>query len=209
MKTLIVDDHAIVRKGLAQLLLESYPSAEITEVPNSKEVFEQVNKNKWDLILLDISMPGRNGVDVLKQLRSMDLKTPILILSMHPEEQYAIRALRAGASGYLCKESASEELLAAVGRVLSGRKYITSNIAEKLAQTVNDKSTGLLHELLSDREMQVLQLIASGKTVSEIASQISLSVNTISTYRTRILEKLSLHNNAELTHYAIDNELVQ
>jgi len=209
MKTLIVDDHAIVRKGLAQLLLESYPSAEITEVSNSKEVFEQVNKNKWDLILLDISMPGRNGVDVLKQLRSMDLKTPILILSMHPEEQYAIRALRAGASGYLCKESASEELLAAVGRVLSGRKYITSNIAEKLAQTVNDKSTGLLHELLSDREMQVLQLIASGKTVSEIASQISLSVNTISTYRTRILEKLSLHNNAELTHYAIDNELVQ
>jgi len=209
MKTLIVDDHAIVRKGLAQLLLESYPSAEITEVSNSKEVFEQVNKNKWDLILLDISMPGRNGVDVLKQLRSMDLKTPILILSMHPEEQYAIRALRAGASGYLCKESASEELLAAVGRVLSGRKYITSNIAEKLAQTVNDKSTGLLHELLSDREMQVLQLIASGKTVSEIASQISLSVNTISTYRTRILEKLSLHNNAELTHYAIDNALVQ
>jgi DNA-binding NarL/FixJ family response regulator len=198
-----------VRKGLAQLLLESYPSAEITEVSNSKEVFEQVNKNKWDLILLDISMPGRNGVDVLKQLRSMDLKTPILILSMHPEEQYAIRALRAGASGYLCKESASEELLAAVGRVLSGRKYITSNIAEKLAQTVNDKSTGLLHELLSDREMQVLQLIASGKTVSEIASQISLSVNTISTYRTRILEKLSLHNNAELTHYAIDNALVQ
>jgi len=208
MKTLIADDHAIVRKGLAQLLMESYPSAEITEVSNSKEVFEQVNKNKWDLILLDISMPGRNGVDVLKQLRCKDIKTPILILSMHPEEQYAIRALRAGASGYLCKESASEELLAAVGRVLSGRKYITSNIAEKLAETVNDKSTGPLYELLSDREMQVLQLIASGKTVSEIASQISLSVNTISTYRTRILEKLSLNNSAELTHYAIDNALV-
>jgi len=208
MKILIADDHGIVRKGLAQLLLESYPSSKITEVTNSQQALEQVDKNTWDLILLDISMPGRNGMETLKQLRSNGIKTPILILSMHPEEQYAVRALKAGASGYLNKERASEELLAAVSRVLSGRKYITSNIAEKLAETVNDKATGQLHELLSDREMQVLQLIASGKTVSDIADQLSLSVNTISTYRTRVLEKLALHNNAELTRYAIDNSLV-
>lgn len=207
MKTLIADDHAIVRKGLAQLLLESYPTAQITEVSNSEEVFEQVNKNKWDLILLDISMPGRNGVDALKHIRGMGIKTPILILSMHPEDQYAVRVLKAGASGYLNKETASDDLMVAVKRVLSGRKYITSETAEKLSETASNKSTEHLHEYLSDREMQVLQLIASGKTVSEIADQLSLSVNTISTYRARILEKLSLHNNAELTHYAIDNAL--
>lgn len=208
MKVLIADDHAIVRKGLAQLLLDEYPSIHIREVTNSQQVFEQIGKEVWDLILLDISMPGRNGVDTLKQLRTSGIKTPILILSMHPEEQYAIRVLKAGASGYINKESAPAELLTAVQRVLSGRKYISSEIAEKLSQSIGDNQKSQPHELLSDREMHVLQRIASGKAVSEIANEMSLSVNTISTYRARILEKLSLHNNAELTRYAIDTGLV-
>jgi DNA-binding NarL/FixJ family response regulator len=149
-------------------------------------------------------MPGRNGIETLKQIRANGIKAPILMLSMHSEDQYAVRVLKAGASGFLNKETATEELLAAIKRVLEGRKYITPFVAEKLASTEIEKP---LHELLSDREMQVLQFIASGKTVSEIAEEISLSVNTISTYRTRILEKLQLHNNAELTRYAIDHNL--
>jgi len=207
MKFLIADDHAIVRKGLVQILREEFADAEITEVADSNEVLEQVRKQIWDAILLDISMPGRNGIETLKQIRANGIKTPILMLSMHPEEQYAVRVLKAGASGFLNKESATEELLVAIHKVLSGRKYITSSVAEKLAETLGEDSEKPAYQLLSDREMQVLQFIASGKTVSEIAEEISLSINTISTYRTRILEKLNLHNNAELTRYAIDNNL--
>jgi two-component system invasion response regulator UvrY len=205
MKFLIADDHAIVRKGLAQILHEEFPDAEVTEVANSNKVLEEVSRQTWDVILLDISMPGRNGIETLKQIRANGIKAPILMLSMHSEDQYAVRVLKAGASGFLNKESATSELLAAVHKVLSGRKYITSAVAEKLAETTIEKNA---HELLSDREMQVLQHIASGKTVSEIAEEIALSVNTISTYRTRILEKLDLNNNAELTRYALDNKLV-
>jgi two-component system invasion response regulator UvrY len=208
MKFLIADDHAIVRKGLMQLLLEEFPSAEVIEVTNSDEALEQVRKQIWDVILLDISMPGRNGIETLKQIRANGVKAPILMLSMHPEEQYAVRVLKAGASGFLNKETATEELLTAVHKVLSGHKYISSSIAEKLAETMGEGGDKPKYEFLSDREMQVLQLIASGKAVSEIAEEISLSVNTISTYRARILEKLSLHNNAELTRYALDNKLV-
>lgn len=208
MKFLIADDHAIVRKGLGQILREEFPDSTIQEVANSNEVLEHVRKNIWDIILLDISMPGRNGIETLKQIRTEGFKAPVLMLSMHPEEQYAIRVLKAGASGFLNKESATEELLMAIHKILSGKKYITDSVAEKLAETVTDKSGKSAHELLSDREMQVLQLLSSGKTVSEIADEISLSVNTISTYRSRILEKLSLNNNAELTRYAIDNNLV-
>jgi DNA-binding NarL/FixJ family response regulator len=207
MRFLIADDHAIVRKGLIQLLREEFTMAEVKEVTNGTSVLEEVQKQAWDAILLDISMPGRSGIEILKQLRTNGIKTPVLIISMFPEEQYAIRALKAGASGFLNKESANEELLAAVHKIVSGRKYISSAIADKLAQTLGDTGEIPAHEHLSDREMQVLQLIASGKTVSEIAEEISLSVNTISTYRTRILEKLSLHNNAELTRYAIDHRL--
>jgi two-component system invasion response regulator UvrY len=207
MKFLVADDHAIVRKGLVQLLREAFPAADVTEVANSHEVLEAVGKQIWDVILLDISMPGRNGIETLKQIRANGVKAPVLMLSMHPEEQYAVRVLKAGASGFLNKESATEELLAAVHKVLSGRKYITASVAEKLAETLGENSEKPAHELLSDREMQVLQHIAAGKTVSEIAEEISLSVNTISTYRTRILEKLSLNNNAELTRYALDNHL--
>ena len=207
MKFLIIDDHAIVRKGLSQLLKEEFALAEITEVSDTNIVFEKAKGNIWDVILLDISMPGRNGLDVLKQLRADGIKAPVLMLSMHPEDQYALRALKAGASGFLNKESATEELIAAVHKVLSGRKYVSAALAEKLAEGAGSGTERPAHELLSDREMQVLQLISSGKTVSEIAEEISLSVNTISTYRNRILVKLSLHNNAELTRYALDNSL--
>ncbi len=208
MKILIADDHAIVRKGLVQILLEEFPLAEITEVSSGIEVLIEVNKQMWDVILLDISMPGQNGIEILKQIRTSGIKTPILMLSMHSEEQYAVRVLKAGASGFLNKQSATDELLIAVHKVLSGRKYITSSLAEKLAETLGKDGEKPNHEHLSDREMQVLQLIAIGKTVSEIAEEISLSVNTISTYRTRILEKMNLHNSAELMRYALDNNLV-
>lgn len=205
MKFLIADDHAIVRKGLVEILREEFSTAEITEVTNSHEVIKETKHKTWDIILLDISMPGQNGIETVKQIRTNGVTCPILVLSMHPEDQYGVRAIKAGASGFINKESATSELLAAVHRVLNGKKYITPSIAEKLAETESEK---LPHELLSDREMQVLQFIASGKTVSEIAADISLSVNTISTYRARILEKLGLNNNAELTRYAIDNGIV-
>ena len=208
MRFLVADDHAIVRKGLIQLLREEFPAVQVTGVSNSTAALEEVRKQPLDIILLDISMPGRNGIETLKQIRAEGFRTPVLMLSMHPEEQYAIRALRAGASGFLNKEGATEELLVAVHRLLGGRKYISSSVAEKLAGSLGDASGKPEHELLSDREMQVLQRIAFGKTVSEIANEISLSVNTISTYRMRILEKLALNNNAELTRYALDNGLV-
>jgi DNA-binding NarL/FixJ family response regulator len=208
MNFLIADDHAIVRKGLVQLLREEFPAAHITEASNGTEVYEKVRGKIWDVILLDISMPGRNGVEILKQLQADGIKAPVLMLSMHSEDQYAVRVLKAGAMGFLNKETATDELVAAVRKILMGRKYITHTVAEKLI----DDTTAFLgkpsHELLSDREMQVLQLIGRGKTVSEIADEISLSVNTISTYRARILEKLHLHNNAELTKFAIENNLV-
>lgn len=205
MKFLIADGHAIVRKGLVHLLHEEFPTAENTEVTNSAEVFQQLSKQIWDLILLDISMPGKNGIEVLKQIRANGIKAPILMIGMHSEEQYALRALKAGGSGFLNKESATEELLASIHKVLSGKKYISASVAEKLAEYLGTKQD---HELLSDREMQVFQFIALGKTASEIAEEILLSINTISTYRARILEKLNLKNNAELTRYALDNNLI-
>jgi two-component system invasion response regulator UvrY len=208
MNILIADDHAIVRKGLVQLLQEEFPGARITDVVNSGEALREIRNHIWDVILLDISMPGRNGIEILKQIRADGIKAPVLMLSMHPEEQYAIRALKAGASGFVNKESATEELLSAIHKVLAGRKYISPLVAEKLAGSLGENLNKPAHELLSDREMQVLQCLASGKTVSEIAESLSLSVNTISTYRTRILEKLGLHNTAEITRYAIDNHLV-
>lgn len=208
MNILVADDHAIVRKGLVALILEAYPAATIKEVVNGNEVIDEVNKQTWDMILMDISMPGRNGVETLKQIRSNGIKIPILMLSAHPEDQYALRVLKAGASGFLSKESATQELLAAVNKILSGKKYISATVADKLGEFQTDSGSMSAHEQLSDREMQVLQHIASGKTVSEVAEELCLSVNTISTYRTRILEKLALKNNSELIRYAIDNSLV-
>lgn len=208
MKFLIADDHAIVRKGLAQLLREEFPDAQIQEASNSNQIIEKAREAIWDIILMDISMPGRNGLETLKQIRDMGIKAPVLVISMHPEEQYAVRVIKAGASGFLNKDSATDELIAAVHKVLLGKKYISATLAEKLAEGIDHSSSKPAHELLSDRELQVLQLIASGKTVGDIADEISLSVNTISTYRARILEKLNLSNSAELTRYALDNGLV-
>lgn len=206
MNILIADDHSIVRKGLIELLKDEFPELEIHEAVNSAEVLELAGRRQFDVILLDISMPGRNGIDTLKQLRSQGVKTPILMLSMHPEDQYAVRALKAGASGFVNKESANDELLTAVHKILSGKKYISPSAAEHLLEG-ESKSGKSSVGLLSDRELDVLRKIASGKTVSEIAQELSLSVNTISTYRSRILEKLNLHNNAEITRYAFDNGL--
>ena len=208
MKVLIADDHAILRKGLIEILHESFPTMEYFEASNSIEALQITRKETLDLILLDISMPGRNGLETLKQIRADGIQTPILILSVQPEDQYAIRALKAGASGFLNKDSAPEELINAVNHILKGKKYISSNIVDKLAQSLSHPLDQPLYEMLSDRELQVLKFIASGKTVSEIGREISLTVNTISTYRARILDKLNLKNNAELTRYALDNSLV-
>jgi two-component system, NarL family, invasion response regulator UvrY len=208
IRILIADDHSIVRRGLKEILLDEFPDAQISEVNNGAELLQKARKETWNIIISDLSMPGRNGLETLKQLKVESPKIPVLILSMHPEDQYAIRVLRAGAAGYLTKESASDELVNAVRKILDGRRYITPSIAEKLAENLEHDLSKTLHETLSDREFDVLKLIASGKTVSEIADIFSLSVNTVSTYRARILEKMNMKTNAELTHYAINKKLV-
>jgi DNA-binding NarL/FixJ family response regulator len=209
IKIFIADDHAIVRKGLKQIVGDTSDMVIAGEAGNGHEALDKVLKNDYDVIVLDISMPGINGLDVLKQIKSQKPKLPILALTMHPEEQYAVRVLRAGASGYLTKESASDELITAIKRVSTGRKYVSSSLAEKLAFGLEVDSEKPLHENLSDREYQVICMIASGKTVKEIAGELFLSAKTVSTYRTRILEKMNMKNNAELTHYAIKQGLVE
>lgn len=208
MKILIADDHSIVRQGLIGLLLDEFPDAEILEASHGAEALEMARETYFDLLILDISMPGRNGIETLKQLRYEGVKTPILVLSMLLEDVYAIRVLKAGASGYVNKDSATEELITAVHRVLTGRKYISATVAQKLTNALLAEEGTETFSNLSDREIQVLQLISSGKSVSDIAGELSLSVNTISTYRSRILEKLGLNNNSELTRYAIEHKLV-
>jgi two-component system invasion response regulator UvrY len=208
MKILIADDHAIVRKGLKQILLEEFSSAEILEVENGNQLLKEIRKQNFDVVISDLSMPGLSGLDALKQLKEEFPKQPVLILSMHPEDQYAIRVLRAGASGYLNKETAGDELVKAVRQITGGKRYISPAVAEKLAENLDIDSSKALHETLSDREFEVLKLIATGKTVSDVAGILSLSVATISTYRARLLEKLHLKNNAELTRYALDNNMV-
>ena len=207
-KFLIADDHSLIRKGLSTLLREEYPGAEVSEVTDASALIKEAVVQKWDLIISDISMPGRNILETLRELKKILPATPVLILSVHPEDQYVVRALKAGASGYLNKESHPDELLKAVKQLLQGKKYISAEGAEKLAASFGDDPNQLPHEKLSEREFDVMKRIASGKTVSEIAASLSLSVNTISTYRGRILEKMSMQNNAELTLYAIENKLV-
>ena len=208
LRILIADDHPIVRQGLKQILSEESDMGVSGEAQNSQEVLKLVQKQDWDIVILDITMPGRGGIDVLKELKHQYPKLPLLILSMHPEDQYAVRALKAGAGGYLTKESAQEELIKAIRKIVRGGKYISSTLAEKLAFDLETETEKPLHETLSDREHQVLLMIASGKTVSEIAEELSLSVKTIDTYRARILEKMKMKTNAELMHYAIKNGLV-
>ena len=205
---LIADDHAIVREGLKQIVSSQADMKVTGETHNAQGVLDLVRARNWDVVILDINMPGRNGLEVLKELKQERPKLPVLVLSVHPEEQYGIRVLKAGAAGYMNKESAPEELVTAIRKVIRGGKYLTPTLAERLAFQVADGSETHPHEKLSDRELQVLCLIASGKTVSEIAGDLSLSVKTISTYRTRILEKMAMKSSAELNRYELQNLLV-
>jgi DNA-binding NarL/FixJ family response regulator len=209
IRILIADDHPIVRAGFKQVLSETPDLVVADEAGNGQEVLEHLKKKKYDVVLLDISMPGKNGLEILKELKTNYPKLPVLILSIYPEEQYAIRALKAGAAGYLTKESAPHELISAIRKISAGGRYISESLAEKLATYLNVDMTKSPHETLSDREHQVMRLIASGKTVSEIAESLNLSVKTISTYRTHILEKMKMKNNAEITLYAVQNKLVE
>lgn len=208
IKILVADDHTIVREGLKQILAETSDIVVSGEAGNAQEILDEIFKNDYDVVLLDISMPGKSGLDILKDLKSIKPKLPVLILSMHPEEQYAVRVLKSGASGYLTKGSPLDELITAIRKVSLGGKYVSSVLAEKLAFNLEKDTKKPIHETLSDREFQVLCMIASGKVVSEIAEELSLSVKTVSTYRARILEKMEMKNNAEITYYAIKNGLV-
>ncbi len=208
MKVLIVDDHELVRDGLARIIAEEFTITKLLEASNGNEGEKAARKGNWDIIIMDMSMPDKTGLEVLKELRSESIKTPVLILSIHPENQYALRVLKAGGNGYLTKDCPRAEFVNAVRIILSGKKFISASVAEKLAMRFDDDMTKERHELISDRELEVLKLIASGKTVSEIAVELSLSVPTVSTYRSRLLEKMNMKNNAELTLYAINNKLV-
>jgi len=207
-RILIVDDHAVVRHGLRQLLKEIPDVAHIGEAQNAKEVMGMVQGQTWDLIVLDLTLPDKIGIEVLKDLKRDSPQTPVLVMSMLPEDQYGMSVLKAGASGYLPKESAPEELVNAVRKVLRGGRYISLNLAEHLAFDLGPGVEKPLHETLSDREYQVMCLLASGKTNSEVADQLSLSTKTVSTYRSRVLIKMKLRTNAELMNYAFRNKLV-
>ena len=209
IRTLIADDHAVVRQGLRQILQDTTDMQVTGEAASGPETMDRVRDDSYDVVVLDITMPGRSGFDVLKELRVERPGLPVLVLSMHPEEQFAVRLLKAGAAGYLNKESAPEELVKAIRKVVAGGRYVSPTLAEKLAFEIDAGSDRLAHETLSDREFQVMRMMASGKTVKEIAAELALSVKTISTYRARILTKMNLHTNAELIHYAITNQLVE
>lgn len=208
LNILIADDHAVVRKGLKQILLEEYPSARIGEAADAETLVAQVINDGWDIVICDMNMPGRSGLDALSQLKQVAPNIPVLIMSMYPEDQYALRVLKAGAAGYLGKESIHDEIIRAVQTVLLGKKFITPSVAEKLANAYRDDTGQQPHELLSDREFDVFKLLAAGKSVSEIATQLSLSSTTVSTYRARIIEKMNLRSNAALTRYAIEKKII-
>ena len=209
MRILIADDHAIVRRGLKQLILEEYPSARLAGAKDTEELMSKLMEEPWDIVICDLNMPGRSGLDALHQIRLSYPSLPVLIMSMYPEDQYALRVLKAGASGYLGKDNIHEDIIKAIHAVLLGKKFITPSVAEKLAQAFGSKNQELnLHEKLSDREFDVFKLLAAGKPVSDIAEQLSLSVTTVSTYRARVLEKMDMKSNADLTRYALNNKLI-
>jgi DNA-binding NarL/FixJ family response regulator len=208
IRILVADDHAIVRQGLKQIVADTPDLVVTGEAERGREVLEKVSKDDYDVVLLDITMPDKTGLEVLEELKRIKPDLPVLILSMHPEDQYAIRAIRAGASGYVTKAGVPDELVTAIRKVSIGGKYISSSLAEKLAVYLETGAEKPLHQVLSDREYRVMCLIASGKTVKEIAEELFLSVKTVSTYRSRVLQKMKMKNNAQLTHYCVQNQLV-
>jgi two-component system invasion response regulator UvrY len=208
IQILIVDDHAILRRGLQEILEREFRDVSIGGAGTAEEALTQLDSENWDLVILDITMPGRSGVDVLRTLKAWRPKLPVLVLSMHPEDQYGKRVLKAGASGYMNKESAPEELIKAVRKLLSGGRYVSPTLAETLAVDLGRDDERPAHERLSDREFEVLRKMASGKTIGQIARELHLSVPTVSTYRARILEKMGLSNTAELIRYALNHRLV-
>ena len=209
MRILIADDHAVFRRGLAETLGEAFSRVTFGEAKTAQETLEHVRRQDWDVVILDISMPGKSGLDILDDLHRLRPKLPVLLLSMHPEGQYARRALKSGAAGYLTKESVPEELKEAVRRVQAGGRYVSASLAENLAFDLRRAADTPVHELLSDREFQVLRMIASGRTVKQIADEIALSVKTISTYRARILLKTGMKTTADLIRYALQTHLVE
>lgn len=208
VKVLIADDHTVVREGVKKIISQSTDLEVAGEAGNAEELFDRIRRREVDVLVLDMSMPGRDGIDVLRRLRVENPELPVLILSVHPEEEFALRVLKAGASGYLTKDSPPEKLLQAIKRVAAGRKSISSAVAERLTLSLEKDYPRKAHEKLSDREYQVLRLLGTGKTVSAIAADMALSVKTVSTYRVRILEKMQLQNNAELMRYAHEHGLV-
>ena len=208
MRILLVDDHAILRSGLRKILEEAFGGLHVGEAGTAEEALKRAHEEPWDILVLDISLPGRSGLDILPELCEIRPRMPVIVLSMYGEEQFAIRALRAGASAYLTKEHAADELIHAIHTVLSGRRFISASLAQQLASHIASDREGAPHELLSAREFEVLRLIASAKGLTEIADQLGLSVKTVSTYRSRILEKMRMGSNAELMQYALRHGLV-
>jgi len=208
LRILIVDDHPIVRQGLKQTLADATDVGEIGEASNGQGALDLVRESDWDAVVLDIGLPGRGGIEILKDIKRARPHLPVLILSMHPEDQYAIRSVRAGAAGYLTKDAATEKLLEAIRKITAGGRFISDDLAERLAMELSLDVAGPPHESLSDREFEVLRLIASGLSVGDIADRLSLSVKTVSTYRARILEKMRMKNNAELMQYVLTNHLL-
>ncbi|HMI67353.1 MAG TPA: response regulator transcription factor [Cyclobacteriaceae bacterium] len=208
IRIILADDHAIVRRGLKQLILEKFSLALIGEADNTEELLKNVIISDWDIVICDLNMPGQSGLDALKQIRQAKPKLPVLIMSMFPEDQYGLRVIKAGASGYLSKDSIHDVLITAIQTVLKGKKFISPAMAETLAKTFYSGKDQVIHQSLSDRELEVFALLASGKTVSEIAHKLSLGVTTVSTYRYRILEKMNMRSNTDLTRYALEKWLI-
>jgi len=209
MRILIVDDHLVVRRGLQQLLADEFPRTTFGEAGTATEGLQRVLREKWDIVLLDLSLPGRSGLDALAEIKHARPALPVLVLSMHPEAEFAVRVLKAGGAGYLTKQSAAEELVAAVKKAVSGGRYITASLAEKLATDLGQAGDRPPHETLSNREYQTMELLAAGRTAKEIAAELSLSVKTVSTYRTRLLRKLRVKGTVELARYALQHGLVE
>ncbi|MBA2321390.1 MAG: response regulator transcription factor [Deltaproteobacteria bacterium] len=208
MRILLVEDHAIVREGFRRILSDVFQGLECGEAGSGPEALQQVRAKTWDIVVLDISLPGRGGLEVLKDIRDIKPRLPILMMTMYPEDQYALRAFRAGAAGYINKGSPPDELVEAVRKVAGGGKYVSRSLAEHLATNLVSDTGRPKHEILSDRELQVLRMLAAGKTVKEIGFELHLSEKTVSTYRTRLLEKMEMRTTAELVRYAIRSNLV-